>query len=534
MTYKAMAAACALAAFGFIGASSQAQAAKTLVYCSEGSPENFNPQINTTGTTFDATLQVYGKLVEFKPGTTETTPSLAEKWDISPDGTVYTFHLRKGVKWQSNADFKPTRDFDADDVIFSFERQWKDDNAFHKVSGGSYDYFSDMSFPKLLKSVEKVDPLTVKITLTGPNAPFLPDMAMDFMSIQSKEYADVLLKKGKPDQIDQAPIGTGPFEFVQYTKDSTIRYKAFKDYWGPKVKIDNLVFSINKDPAVRLAKLRANECQIISFPNVADLPSIKADKTLQLQEQPGLNIGYLAFNNQKKPFDNKLVRIAINEAIDKKAILDAVYQGAGQPAKNLIPPTMWAYNNDIQDFKYDPADAKKKLAEAGYPDGFETDLWAMPVQRPYNPDAKRIAELMQADLAKVGVKASIVSYEWGEYRKRVQQGEHQAAELGWTGDNGDPDNFFVPLSSCAAARPGGGSASKWCNQQFDDLINKAATITDQAERKKLYMQAQVIMHEEAPFFLIAHSVVFMPMRANVSGYVMSPLGKHQFDLVDLK
>ena len=202
-------------------------------------------------------------------------------------------------------------------------------------------------------------------------------------------------------------------------------------------------------------------------------------------------------------------------AIDKKAILDAVYQGAGQPAKNLIPPTMWSYNNAVQDFPYDPERAKKLLAEAGFPDGFETDLWAMPVQRPYNPDARRIAELMQADLAKVGIKASIVSYEWGEYRKRAQAGEHQMAQLGWTGDNGDPDNFFVPLASCAASRPGGGSISKWCNQQFDALVNTAATLTDQAERAKLYEQAQAIMHEEAPFYLIAHSVVFMPMRKEV-------------------
>ena len=533
MTYEAVAAACVLAIVGFIGATGEAEAAKTLVYCSEGSPENFNPQINTTGTTFDASLPVYGKLVEFARGSTEIEPGLAETWEVSEDGTVYTFHLRPGVKFHANAHFKPTRDFDADDVLFSFERQWKDDNPFHKVSGGSYDYFNDMSFPKLLKSVEAEGPLTIKITLTGPQAPFLADLAMDFSSILSKEYADTVLKLGKPELIDQEPIGTGPFEFKQYLKDSTIRYTAFKDYWGQKPKIDNLVFAITKDPAVRLAKLRANECQIMPYPNIADLPAIEADKSLQLLQQPGLNIGYLAFNTQRKPFDDKRVRIALNEAIDKKAILDAVYQGAGQAAKNLIPPTLWAFDDAIQDFKYDPEAAKKLLSEAGYPNGFETDLWAMPVQRPYNPDAKRIAELMQSDLARIGVKANIVSYEWGEYRKRVQQGEHQAAELGWTGDNGDPDNFFIPLASCAAARPGGGSASKWCNHAFDDLINKAATITDQAERKKLYLQAQVIMHDEAPFFLIAHSVVFLPMRANVTGYVMSPLGKHQFDRVDL-
>jgi dipeptide transport system substrate-binding protein len=508
--------------------------AKTLVYCSEGSPENFNPMLNTTGTTFDANLPVYNRLVEFRIGSTETEPGLAERWDVSEDGKVYTFHLRRGVKWHGNKNFKSTRDFNADDVLFSFERQWKDNNPYHKVSGGGYDYFNDMSFPKLLASIEKPDSATVKFTLTEPQAPFLADLAMDFASIQSKEYADALLKAGKPELIDQEPIGTGPFEFVNYQRDSTIRYRPFKEYWGPKPKIDGLVFSINKDPAVRLAKLRANECQVMSFPNLADLPSIKADPNLQMQQQPGLNIGYLAFNNQKKPFTDKRVRIALNMAMDKKAILEAVYQGAGEPAKNLIPPTMWSYNNQVSDFPYDPGQAKKLLAEAGLADGFETDLWAMPVQRPYNPDARRIAELMQSDLAKVGVRANIVSYEWGEYRKRLQQGEHQMAEFGWTGDNGDPDNFFTPLASCAAARPGGGSASKWCNQPFDDLIKKAATISEQAERAKLYEQAQAIMHDEAPFYLIAHSVVFMPMRKEVAGYKMSPFGKHQFYRVELR
>jgi dipeptide transport system substrate-binding protein len=508
--------------------------AKTLVYCSEGSPENFNPMLNTTGTTFDANEPIYNRLVQFKPGSTEIAPALAERWEVSPDGKVFTFHLRHGVKWQSNKTFKPTRDFNADDVLFSFERQWKDSNPFHKVSGGGYDYFNDMSFNKLLVSIEALSPDTVRFTLTEPQAPFLADVAMDFSTIQSKEYADVLLKLGKPELIDQEPIGTGPFELVQYQRDSTIRYRPFPGYWGEKPKIDALVFSINKDPAVRLAKLRANECQIMAFPNLADLPAIKADAGLLLMEQPGLNIGYLAFNNQKPPFTDKRVRIAINMAIDKQAILQAVYQGAGQPAKNLIPPTMWSYNNQIQDFPHDPAQAKKLLAEAGFPNGFETDIWAMPVQRPYNPDARRIAELMQADLAAVGIKAKVVSFEWGEYRKRVQAGEHQMAELGWTGDNGDPDNFFVPLAGCAASRPGGGSASKWCNPEFDALINKAATLSDQAESTKLYEQAQVIMHQEAPFFLIAHSVVFMPMRKDVVGYRMSPFGLHQFDTVDLK
>jgi dipeptide transport system substrate-binding protein len=388
--------------------------------------------------------------------------------------------------------------------------------------------------PKLLASIDKVDPYTVRFVLNEPQAPFLADMAMDFATIQSKEYADALLKSGKPEQIDQDPIGTGPFEFVAYSKDSTIRYRAFPDFWGPKAKVDALVFSIAKDPAVRLAKLRANECQIAVYPNPADLDSIRKDPDLTMLSQPGLNIGYLAFNNLKAPFTDKRVRQAIDMAIDKQAILKAVYQGAGEPAKNLIPPTMWSYNNSVQDWPYDPAKAKALLAEAGFPNGFETTLWAMPVQRPYNPDARRMAELMQSDLAKIGIKATIVSYEWGEYRKRVQNAEHGMALLGWTGDNGDPDNFFVPLAGCDAARIGGGSASKWCNQDFEKLIKQAVLTTVPAERTKLYEQAQMIMHEEAPFDLIAHSVVFLPMRKTVQNFKMSPFGRIQFDQVDLQ
>src|SRR5437868_6166883 len=150
--------------------------AKTLVYCAEGSPENFYPGVNTTGTSFDANEPVYNRIVEFERGGTKVIPSLAEKWDISPDGLTYTFHLRKGVKWHDHRAFKPTRDFNADDVIFAFERQWKEDNPYFKVTSSNHSYFNDMGLPKLLKSVEKVDAYTVKITLNKPEAPFLSNL----------------------------------------------------------------------------------------------------------------------------------------------------------------------------------------------------------------------------------------------------------------------------------------------------------------------------------------------------------------------
>jgi dipeptide transport system substrate-binding protein len=508
--------------------------AKTLVFCSEGSPENFYPGVNTTGTSFDANSQIYSRIVDFERGTTKVIPGLAEKWDISPDGTVYTFHLRHGVKWQSNANFKPTRDLNADDIIFAIDRQWKQDNPYFKVTSANHSYFNDMGMPKLLKSVEKVDDYTVKITLNVPEAPFLSDLAMEYAGIQSKEYADAMLKAGTPEKIDQEPIGSGPFMLVQYQKDAIIRYKAFPQFWGGKAAIDDLIFAITPDASVRWAKLQKNECQVMPYPNPADLDAIRKDPNVTVLEQPGLNIGYLAYNTTKKPFTDVRVRKAVNMAINKKAIIDAVYLSTGIAAINPIPPTMWSYNKSIKDDPYDPAAAKKLLAEAGYPDGFETDLWAMPVQRPYNPNAKRIAELMQADLAKVGIKAEIKTYEWGEYRKRAQAGEHQMAQLGWTGDNGDPDNFLNTLLGCDSAKTNGSNIAKFCYQPFEDLVQKAKHVSDQAERTKLYEQAQVIFKEQAPWFTIAHSVQLKPVRKEVIGFKLSPFGRHTFYGVDMK
>jgi len=509
-------------------------AAKTLVFCSEGSPENFYPAINTTGTSFDANGQIYSRMVEFERGGTKVVPGLAERWDISPDGKTYTFHLRRGVKWHSNRIFKPTRDFDADDIVFSLERQWKENHPFFKVTSSNHSYFNDMNLPAVLKSVEKLDAYTVRVTLNEPEAPFLSDLAMEFAAIQSKEYADAMRKAGTPEKIDQEPIGTGPYFLVQYQKDAVIRYRAFADYWEGKAKIDDLVFSITPDAAVRWAKVQKGECHVMPYPNPADLDAMRRTPSVEVLEQPGLNIGYLAYNTTKKPFDDVRVRKALNMAINKKAIIDAVYLSTGVAAKNPIPPTMWSYNDDIMDDPFDPAAAKKLLSEAGYPNGFTTDLWAMPVQRPYNPNARRIAELMQADLAKIGVTAEIRSFEWGEYRKRLQNGEHMMGQLGWTGDNGDPDNFLHSLLGCNAARTDGSNIAKFCYPPFEELVAKAKSVSDQAERTALYRKAQVVFKEQAPWFTIAHAVQLKPVRKEVVDFKLSPFGRHTFYGVDIK
>ncbi|MBS3650062.1 ABC transporter substrate-binding protein [Pseudaminobacter sp. 19-2017] len=507
--------------------------AKTFVFCSEASPEGFDPGLYTGGNTFDASAHpVYNRLLEFKKGTTETEPGLAESYEVSDDGLQYTFKLRKGVKFQTTDFFTPTREFNADDVVFSYERQWKADHPWNKyVEGASWEYFAGMGMPELIQNIEKIDDHTVKFTLKAKEAPFLANVAMPFASIMSKEYADKLQADGNMNQLNQKPLGTGPFTFVGYQQDAVIRYKANTDYWGGKQPIDDLVFAITTDAAVRYQKLKAGECHLMPYPNAADVASMKSDPALKVSEQEGLNVAYVAYNTTQAPFDKVEVRKALNMAINKQAIVDAVFQGAATPAKNPIPPTMWSYNEETQDDPYDPDAAKKMLEDAGV-SNLSMKLWAMPVARPYMLNARRAAELIQADFDKIGVKAEIVSYEWAEYLDKSKAKDRDGAVmLGWTGDNGDPDNFMHTLLGCDAV--GGNNRAQWCNQEFNDLVVKAKQETDQAKRTELYKQAQVVFKREAPWATLDHSLAIVPMRKEVQGFVQSPLGDFTFDGVDL-
>ncbi|MFT7310181.1 MAG: dipeptide transport system substrate-binding protein [Paracoccaceae bacterium] len=506
--------------------------AKTLVYCSEGSPEGFDPALYTSGTTFDASAHpIYNGLVSFETGSTVVVPGLAESWTSSEDGLEYTFNLRKGVEFHSNEQFTPSRDFNADDVIFSFERQRLAEHPYNAVSGGTWEYFGGMSMGDLIKEIIKVDDYTVKFVLNRPEAPMIANMAMDFASILSAEYGDVMMAAGTPEMLNQAPIGTGPFSFVAYQKDAVIRYAANPDYWEGASPLDSLVFAITPDASVRYQKLKAGECHVVPYPNPADITAMKADPEVIILEQEGLNVGYLAYNTQVAPYDNVNVRRALNMAIDKNAIIEVVFQGSGQVAKNPIPPTIWSYNDAIVDDVYDPEAAKAMLAAEGVTD-LSMKIWAMPVQRPYNPNARRMAELMQEDFAKIGVTVEIVSYEWGEYLDRSKAVDRDGAVLlGWTGDNGDPDNFLAVLLGCDGVTRS--NRAQWCHQPFDDVVQKAKTVSDPAERTALYEQAQVIFKEQAPWATIAHSVVFMATRPEVTGYKVHPLGGHIFYGVDI-
>lgn len=513
-----------------------AQAATNLVFCSEGSPAGFDPGQYTTGTDFDASAEtMFNRLTQFERGGTAVIPGLATSWDITPDGLTYTFHLREGVKFHTTPYFKPTREFNADDVLFTFNRMINKDDPFRKAYPTEFPYFTDMGMDTNITKIDKVDDHTVKFTLKEVDAAFIQNMAMSFASLQSAEYAAQLLKEGKAADINQKPIGTGPFVFKSYQKDSNIRYTGNKDYWKPDdVKIDNLIFAITTDPSVRIQKLKKNECQITLFPRPADLKALKEDKTLKMPDQAGFNLGYIAYNvmdkvkgsNEPNPLADLRVRQALDMAVNKPQIIDSVYQGAGQLAVNAMPPTQWSYDTTIKDAKYDPEKAKALLKEAGVKEGTEIVLWAMPVQRPYNPNAKLMAEMLQSDWKKIGLNVKITSYEWGEYIKRSKGGENQAMIIGWSGDNGDPDNWLNVLFGCDSLS--GNNFSKWCDKKFDGLVKEAKRTTDQGKRTELYKQAQHVLKDAVPMTPIAHSTVYQPMRDNVQDFKISPFGLNSF------
>jgi dipeptide transport system substrate-binding protein len=519
-----------------LGAATGARA-DTLVVCTEASPDSLNAALSTANTSFDVTEQIADRLVEMKIGGSEVIPGLAQSWTISPDGLIYTFKLRHGVKWQSNAEFKPTRDMNADDVVFTFNRMLDKNNPYYKVGGGNYSMFGALIQPAM-QSVTKTSDDTVVFTLKKPLAPLLSSLSVQPFSISSAEYAAAMLKKGTPDQLDLNPIGTGPFQLVQYVKDSLIRFRAFKQSWVVKgmperaPKVDNLVFSITRDPSVRLARLQANECQVARYPNPADVPTMRKSKGVKVAESTIASVSYLALRTDKKPFDDLRVRRALAMAIDMKSLVDAVYQGTGTPGVALVSPALWSHNDSLKPRPYDPAAAKKLLAEAGYPDGFSTDLWYIPVARAYMPNGSRAGEMIQADWAKIGVKVKLVTFEWGEYLRRVRLGESTVAMTGGTWDYPDPSQMMIGLT-CEMV-DAGRNVPHWCNKEFSALVQKANIVTDPKQRAKLYYDAQQVFYDQVPGINFADAKAYVGVRDNVQGFKLHFFGGQPFGGVSLK
>ena len=501
--------------------------ADTFIYCSEGSPDYFNPQLSVNGASFDASNLLYSRLVEFTTDGSRLKPGLAKRWTHSKDKKIYTFYLRKQVAFYSQGDFTPTRAFNADDVIFSFMRQKDKQHAYHKVNGGSYKFFYSLKLHKLIKEIKKLDEYTVQFVLNSSSNLFPTFMAMEFAAILSQEYADFLSAKKQSQKIDFEPVGTGPFILQKYVRSNLIRYKRNDNYYLGPAKLSKIIFSITPDPSVRFQKLKREECHFLAKPQPTDIPAMEKHKNIKLIKGESHNIAYLAFNNSKAPLDNPLVRKAIAHALNRELYIQAIYKNLAQVLNSPVPSSLWGHNPNIKAPEYDIEKSKALLKQAGFKEGLKLSLWTLPISRPYNPNGKKMGELMQADLKKVGIQLTLKTYDWPTYLAKSSKGEHQLVQMGWIADIPDPSNFLQILLSCDSI-VAGSNLSRWCNKDYDKLITEALLENNQKKAGKLYQQAQALLAQEWPLLPLAESHRYIALSPRVTGYVLKPFGSERF------
>jgi dipeptide transport system substrate-binding protein len=499
---------------------------EALIYCAEAAPKIFDP-----GSEFDGpmlamvSLPIFDRLVDYEPGTTDLVPALSESWTVSEDGKVYTFKLRSNVHFHSTDWFTPSRPMNADDVVFSFRRQLDEKHPwFGENEVGAYGPIAEMR--DIIERIEAVDDVTVEFQLTQPFSPFISNLGIGLASIVSAEYANAVDADGDRSRFIREPVGTGPFRFESDTLDVAIRYSANSEYWGPLPRTPKLIASIVTDQAVRTQKVVSGECHIAPYPTPAEIERLKKLDNVRVAETAGLNFAFLAFNTLQPPFDDPQVRRAVAMSIDKETIIEVVYSGRAQSANTPVPPGLWAHAEGLAGVGYDPATATKIIEAKGLR-GTKLKLWAMPVQRDYNPNGRRMAEIIAADLEKIGIEPEIVSYEWADYLKRSRDPKRDGAVfLGWVADTIDPVNFLGTMFTCGNV--GGTNRSQWCDERYDSLIEQSFKTADRQARIALYKKAQALLMEEMPLVPIAYARVADIMTSNVRGFVQEPMGWHRF------
>jgi peptide/nickel transport system substrate-binding protein len=455
---------------------------------------------------------IFEGLVRYADDSTRIEPALADSWETSLDGRVWTFRLRSGVH------FSDGTLCDAAAAAFSFSRRIDPANPFFREEFTQMD-----SSLKNIASVQAVDPLTFRITLKEPYAPLLSTLAT-----HSSYLVSPTAVRTWGDDFDKHPVGAGPFVFSSWIPGERIELTANPNYYLGRPHVDRVVFKVIPDIKVRLLELKSGAIQIMDGVGPADREEISKNPRLTLDAKPGLNVGYLAMNMLHPPFGNLDVRRAVNHAINKENLVKLLYRGMAEVAKNPIPPTMWVYNDAVEDYAYDPAKARELLRKAGFANGFSTTLWAMPVSRPYMPEPDRIARTIQANLAAVGIKARIVTHDWKTYLAKAYAGEHDMCLLGWVGA-GDPDNFFSNLFAAdKAVPPHASNIAFFTDPAAQTLIAEAQRESDQVRRAELYKQLQVIIHDQAPWAPLAHAYQAMARDRRVTGVIHHQTGVVRF------
>lgn len=524
-----------------------------LIYCTHASGFSFNPQTSDAGTSMNVvTEQIYNKLFEIS-NTAIPTPILAQSYSISPDGKIITIYLRKGIKFHHTDWFKPTRDFNADDVVFSLNRvlgyetylptleqsavDYKNPQyrIFHEQAKKvRFPYFESIKLNQKIESVKALNPHTVQITLFKPDASILSHLASQYAIIFSQEYAVQLNADDNLVQLDLLPVGTGPYKVKNYFRNQYVRLEKNEDYWKKDAKIKNIIIDLSTDRTGRLVKFFNGECQIASYPEVSQLGLLKEnDKRYYVKSAEGMNLAYLAFNFQNAVIQNEQVRRAIAQAINRQRIIKTIYHNTATVANNIIPNISWASSVNTPDFAYDfnPSEAKKVLQDKQ----LHLNMWVLNEEQVYNPAPLKTAELIKEDLNNVGVNVTIRSvtrtFLIDQLNKKSEN--YDMILTGWLAGNLDPDSFMRPILSCNAASEMT-NLSNWCDEDFDQLMDKALDSPNLWERAHVYNQAQELILSKLPIVPLANMKRVLVVNSRVRHIEMNPFGSLNFSTLSLR
>jgi peptide/nickel transport system substrate-binding protein len=502
-----------------------AQSTRTFVFGQSGDAVKLDPALIEDGLSATVTTQIFEGLVGFDGATTRIKPALAESWETSPDGKVWTFHIRQGVTFQDGTPL------DANAVKANFDR-WQSQVGDPSHKSAEFIYWNDVvGFNDLVAQTDVVDTYTFQITNKDSSGPFLLNLALFPLAIVSPASLQ-MVGSGAIQDVTGAPVGTGPFKFVEWVRGDHITLAANDSYWGGRPQIDQAIIRVITDNAARFFELQAGNIDMMAFPNPDDVKVARGNPSLQVLLRPSLNVAYVDFNEYQQPFSDMRVRQALGEAINRQAIVDSLYGGTGITAREMLSPGMLGYNEDIQAIPYDPQHAKQLLADAGMANGFTTDFWYMPVDRPYYPNPQAIAQAICNDWAAVQVKCNLKTKDWTAYLDDARNHRLPTWMLGWTGDNGDPDNFLYFFFGVKPAKDVP-NYNTWDNSQVRDLLLQAQHSVDDTQRAMLYQQVATVVRAELPKLPFAHTTPPLFAQSYVQGYVTNPTGTELFSTVTL-
>lgn len=487
---------------------------KPFIFAQGADPRGLDPAFVDDGESSKIICNVYEGLLKYKTGSTELEPCLADSWTISDDGKVYTFKLHKGIKFHDGTPFN------AEAVKYSVDRQLPP-NATEDMPYASFTFGP-------VQKVDVIDDLTVQFTLSAPYTPFLANLAMSLAApivsptaVKAATAVAEATTAGAIGNLNENPVGTGPFKFVKWDKAQSITLVRNEDYWGEKAKISKLVFKFTKENSVRASELATGAVDAIDGIDPNNVKMLEDAKMVLFKDQ-GMNINYMYFNCSRAPFNDPKLREAVSYAINREELVKFLYQGYASVSDSQLPSFMPGFDKTVKPYGYDPEKAKALLKEIGK-ENLEIKMISYPNPRPYNSvNGQKLAEAVQGYLAKVGIKAAIDLYEWTDYKKRVGNGEGDIGFYGWIGDNGDPDNFLSLLETKEIESTL--NSAKYSNSKVDELLVKARSLPNGEDRNKVYMEIQQLVTKDAAWLPISNALTLAAYKPEVKGFAVHPTG----------